>query len=251
MKKVAFAWDLQNGTYDEGDHIRLVYGYLSSGDFEYNLRFKNLYNGETQLHIELFSGNALKQQFQIISRDPQSEHQFQFSTQQPWPDFALELTVIAGEKVKIVFPVTPVLKQRIKHLRSHLEEYESTIVQEVEQFEKNNHTLFSQAGSFQNQDSETQTLNKVQVETIIHKRYFRGLITTEEAESQMDFVVRSKLFAPNGERGFSNVKRKFYRGIFQFIYRLLSRNSHRKRYISKIYRNYLNNNTLADNFHDL
>ncbi|MBS1663175.1 MAG: hypothetical protein JST68_19185 [Bacteroidetes bacterium] len=73
------------------------------------------------------------------------------------------------------------------------------------------------------------------------------LLSFKQAESQLDYVIYHKLFVPDGSRGLLKAKRAFYRRMLRFIYRRLTKNTVRKEYIVKIYRNYVNLNTLFEN----
>ena len=88
-----------------------------------------------------------------------------------------------------------------------------------------------------------------EVESFINARYFRGFLSLEEAEHQLDHVVLSKLFQPDGTRGFNKYKRAFYRRVIINIYRLVTKNRSRKVYFAKLYRNYVNNNLISENYH--
>lgn len=85
---------------------------------------------------------------------------------------------------------------------------------------------------------------------VVHE-IFRGFLTQDAAEMQLDYVVYQKSFAPDGTKGFNKFKRRVYRKVFVSTYRLLTANPVRKRYFAKLYRNYVNTNALAENYTQL
>lgn len=95
----------------------------------------------------------------------------------------------------------------------------------------------------------SQQVNIEEIEGFINLRYFEGFLSMEQAMRQLDFVVYEKMFRDGRSKGFTRFKRKVYGKTLRFLYRTLTRNYSRKQYFAKLYRNYINSNLLAENYH--
>jgi hypothetical protein len=205
---------------------------LLTGDYYYRFTVKNPFKQTVKVLITVSDGDS-----------PVTEHVLEFtdlikdkeiviskSTERFAQPIEITFALKAGKNILITLPVSPIM---VPELKTEDKDYESIAYKIQSAFDDK----FSQL----HQSAEQAFSKQMQMEI------FKDCITTAEAERQLDFIVFNKLFAPDGSKGFTKFKRALYRKFLRAIYRRLTKNTIRKQYFAKLYRNYINSSVISDN----
>jgi hypothetical protein len=225
--------------------------YLPKGHFKYSLTVFNPANTPATVLFQLKEKDEIKDKQEHLFHESLSDKTFNFIVDDPegYRDVTIEFVLLAGQPVKIYFPVGAVLAQKKPHIPSHVNDIEDKINFEIENFRQ----LENKMESFDTKDlhqGNGNVLDDEQIQSLIHSRYFRGLLNIEDAQKQLEFVIYHKLFRSTTSKGFRKWKLSFYRKLIIFLYRIVAKNTNRKKYFAKLYRNYVNTNLIADNLFD-
>ncbi len=208
---------------------------LTKGKYKYCVRIQNPLGQSYKLHI-IIKGNQDKKIYEIKTSEAFVEKEIflQQTADFNSSEITIHFTLEEGAFININFPVSPSLLTSVsKEDKSYLK-----IIAPVE-------------ASFRQDYLESLQHNNPPTEKVkpdfIAKDFFEGCLSISDAEKQLEYVVYHKWFIPDGSKGFLKWKRAFYRVIFKGIYKAFTKNTHRKRYFAKLYRNYVNNSIIAEN----
>jgi len=230
--------------------LSIPIGHLPDGNFSYPVKIINPFRQDIELIVSLSAKNKVQfvQKSNFNAASAIETLRFSVSEKDQWRDIEIIVTLKKGSMVRLHLPVSPRLHQKNVTIPATLEDTISKIRSEIETEEKIYGKL-SPGKYFAKPAPESQHSEKIQVASA--DIFFRGILNLEQAQRQLDYVIYHKLLSPDGSKGFTKWKRSFYRKILITTYRRLSKNSTRKTYFAKLYRNYINNNIIADNLQAL
>jgi len=230
--------------------LKIPLGFIPQGDFIFPVHINNPLAKEIKLSLTVFSNGIMVQETSLDFSNSNYCCDFCFTINNPLGsiDTYIEAIFEKTSSVKIHFPVSPRKRTSFHPHQSDWHEEEELINTEITEWENDSIQTLSNTTST-NKLNEATAMNKRQIESFVQMRYFRGLLSLEDAQKQMDFVIEHRLFSAGNEKGFKKWKLAFYRKVTRFLYKLITRNSRRKIYLAKLYRNYVNNNLIAENLH--
>jgi len=205
--------------------------------------------GKLQVSIE---SNATRHNPQTIEfSEDISEHELIFECSEDYSQNKILFLGDPGQNCTLKLPVSALFLHETVEKPASLAGLEQNIISLVNALDTSDSLLkrFSEAPKSQASESVpgSRQFDIKDIEDFINIHYFKGFLSMEEAIRQLDFVVYEKMFKPDGSKGFTKFKRKLYGKTLRFLYRKLTKNTDRKRYFAKLYRNYINTNALADN----
>lgn len=228
-------------------------GKLPRGKYIYRFSVHGQSNKPGKLQVSIES-NTARHDPQVIEFSQEiSEHELIFECKE---DYNQNKILFLGDPVQhctLKLPVSALFLHETVERPAAMAGLEQNIISLVNALDTSD-SLFrrnAELPKIQAQDSTpgSRQMDIKEIENFINIHYFKGFLTIEEATRQLDFVVFEKMFRPDGSKGFTKFKRKFYGKTLRFFYRKLTKNTDRKRYFAKLYRNYINTNALADNLH--
>jgi hypothetical protein len=226
---------------------RILVGHLPDGDFIYPVKIINPYQDEIEVTFlcygwkKLLNTKTTRFSFKTVT----IYFSFSIPEGEMYRDIEVRIALTKGSLVKVHLPTSPRLHQKIETFRAALQETIGNIRAELDLSETSAKSpkkyLPAESKSPQAAISETkQTISG-------DMRAFRGILTIEKAQRQLDYVIYNKIFSTEGISGFKKFKLKLYKKVVVVLYRRLSKNAARRKYFAKLYRNYINNNIIADN----
>ena len=230
--------------------LSIPIGHLPEGNFSYPVKIINPFRQEIELIFSLSAKNKVQfvQKSNFVASSSTETLRFSVSEKDEWRDIEIIVTLKKGSMARLYLPVSPRLHQNNVTIPATLQDTISKIRSEIETEEKI-YGKSSQKKYLRTPATGTQHSEKMQV--ISPDIFFRGILNLEQAQRQLDYVIYNKLLAPDGTKGFTKWKRSLYRKTVISLYRRLSKNSTRRTYFAKLYRNYINNNIIADNLQAL
>lgn len=227
----------------------IFFGFLPQGNFIYPISIIVPYRGTVKANLFFYSNlNLVKIEKLVFSTTSCYDFEFTISEKSGAVTNSLVIIIEEGEGVKLVLSVSPriVLNDRIR-IENSIDWYEleEEINSEINLLEEELQIITNHNPKTTRNNSSI-SMNKDQIDVYIKTKYFRGLLNLNEAQKQMDFVVYNKILLSNQKNGF---KRKCVRKTLIFFYRIVTRNPSIKNYLAKLYRNYVNNNLIAENLH--
>ncbi|MBS1917321.1 MAG: hypothetical protein JST87_13670 [Bacteroidetes bacterium] len=226
--------------------------FLPKGRFRYSFAVTNPdLNYEPEILATLFTGEKKIRTREYVFAELRKDEIFEFeiTDNNGCRDAQLQFQLIDGYVVKLFLQPSPILIQKNIHLIARINEIEEKINFEINNFSY--HHTTAEIGNTELQvNTAGEALDKTHIQSFIHSRYFRGLLSTTDAEKQLEYVVYNKLFLKDQNKGFRKWKLKFYRKSLILFYRMMAKNTNRKRYFARLYRNYVNMNLIADNLFD-
>ncbi|THU33529.1 hypothetical protein FAM09_25615 [Niastella caeni] len=225
-------------------------GKTPSGKYAYHVNVLNPANDSPILKVFINNKNVNKDEhvYKLSEITAQIEYNFDTTGKE---ENTIVFLLTRGTGLTLQLPVSPVMVQEVKEEVSMLLGLDDKIVSKVGELESEDQATGNKRINrepYTRQQSASATSLR-EMEQYINARYFRGFLSVEESERQLDHVVLNKMFAPDGSKGFTRFKRKVYRKMLVSIYRLFTKNRSRKLYFAKLYRNYVNVNLLSDNYH--
>jgi hypothetical protein len=228
----------------------IFFGFLPQGKFIYPLSVIVPYKNTINVTLFFYSNLNLVKTEKLVFSSSSTQYDFEFEISEKSGVVSNSLVIIIeeGEVVKLYLPVSPriLVNDRIRIDNSiDWYELEDEINSEINALEEElqTHTNFHSKITRNNVNI---SMNKDQIDAYIKTKYFRGLLNLNEAQKQMDFVVYNKILLSNQKNGF---KRKCIRRMLIFFYRIVTKSPSIKNYLAKLYRNYVNNNLIAENLH--
>jgi hypothetical protein len=228
-------------------------GKIPPGKYAYHVNLLNAANDSPILKVFINSKNVNKNErlFNLSAISQQIEYNFNTTGIET---YSITFLLIKGKGITLQLPVSPVMVQEVEEEVSMLLGLDDNIVSKVNQLESEDHSTGNIKTAHSphpaRQQPATGAVSFREVEHFMNARYFRGMLSTEESERQLDHVVYDKMFAPDGSKGFAGFKRRVYRKMLTGLYRLFTKNRSRKLYFAKLYRNYVNVNLLSENYHN-
>jgi hypothetical protein len=228
---------------EKNGDIKIPIAYLPAGDFVYPVTATNPFLEEIELVFIVKSHEKCYCKKKLLFSAVTATERFHFSTSSEHRDLEVIISLTVGSKCWLNLPVSPLLAHKIEASPSRIKETVIKIISEIENDEDDvdDHSHKDSYGSTTPVTVESKRINGSQVS------HFKGMVNLEQAQKQLDYVIYNKLFHSEGTRGFKKWKESFYRRVLIFLYKALSRNPSRRVYFAKLYRNYINNNILADN----
>jgi hypothetical protein len=232
----------------EGE-IKIPITYLPAGDFVYPITAINPFLEEVELNFRVESSSAVLFKKTIRFSSLTLNESFHFSILNDSRGLKILLLSPKGSKIWVHLPVSPQLFQKIETTPTTIKETVIKIVSEIES-EENDLDPADQM-PFRAPETlpapETRNVLETRNSDNLHLTHFKGVLNLQQAERQLDYVIYNKVFRSEGAGGFQKWKKSFYRKMVIFLYRKLSKDHSRKIYFAKLYRNYVNNNIVADN----
>ncbi|WP_205509330.1 hypothetical protein [Longitalea arenae] len=228
-------------------------GKTPPGKYAYHVNVLNPANDSPILKVFINNKNVNKneQVYNLSEISEQIEYNFNTIGKE---EHSIVFLLTKGTSLTLQLPVSPVMVQDVEEETSMLLGLDENIALKVNELESEDHTTGNtkaNRGPYASRQQHSGGAASLrEIEQFVNARYFRGFLSTEESERQLDHVVFNKMFAPDGSKGFAGFKRKVYRKMLVSIYRLFTKNRSRKLYFAKLYRNYVNNNLLSENFHN-
>ena len=231
-----------------GCQIKIPIAYLPDGDFVYPVKIINPFKEESELIFTISTTDNLLSTKRYCFNSDKSFQALYFSTSnEGCRDIEITIALRKGSMINLHLPVSPRLNQRIKTIPSTLHETIGKIENEIDLKRKSVGDLSRVSVSQNGSPERSVATHNAQPILIESLSPFNGIINLEQAQRQLDYVVYNKMFSTNGKRGLKKIKLLFYRKLLTALYRRLSKNSTRKAYFAKLYRNYINNNIIAEN----
>lgn len=224
-------------------------GFLPEGIFQLPISFSKQSDDVIKFKISILSQNKsiLEQEKSISEKNGTILLNFTITNKGWGKKIIIESTSL--KHVRLSIPISPKLQTK-----AQTSTINKSISKEISQEIKIFRSLSQSSKTFQYLDindsqSKESQLNLTQLKVFFDQTYFKGLLSYEEAAKQLDYVIHNKLFS-QGKNSFVNrLKRKIYRRFTISLYALLTKNSIRKIQMVKLYKNYINTNVLADNYH--
>ena len=206
--------------------------FLLKGDYYYRFTVKNPNQQSVKILINVSDGGSSVTEhiLEFTQLIQEKEIVIQKSTDRFAQPIEIIFVLETGNNIFITLPVSPVMATIIQ---TEDNDYESIANKIQSAFDDKFTRLY--------QSDELAFSKQLQMDL------FKDCITTAEAEKQLDFIVYNKLFMPDGSKGFVKWKLALYRKIFRAVYRRLTKNTIRKKYFAKLYRNYINSSVISDN----
>lgn len=230
--------------------FRVQIGKIPPGKYAYHVNLINPAKDFPILKVFINNKNVNKDEHEYKLSEISTEIKYNFDTTGS-EECAIVFLLTKGTTVSLQLPVSPVMVQDIQEDASMLLGLDDKIVSKVGELESEEQSTGHKKANLgpytRQQPASAASLREI--EQFVSARYFRGLLSVEESERQLDHVVFNKMFAPDGSRGFSGFKRRLYRKMLTGIYRLFTKSRSCKLYFAKLYRNYVNVNLLSDNYH--
>ena len=208
--------------------------FLLKGNYYYRFTVKNPTQQPAKLLINVSEGGSSITEYELEFTQLIQEEEIVIH--KTTDRFAQPLEVIfalkTGNKIFITLPVSPVMASVIQTEDNAYENIANKIQSSVDDRFANPYQ--EDESSFSNQK--------------MPMNIFKDCITTAEAEKQLDFIIYNKLFIPDqGSKTLIRWKLALYRKITRAVYRRLTKNTIRKKYFAKLYRNYINSSVISDN----
>lgn len=235
----------------QGDKLALPINFLPQGDFEYSLKLINSFEEKTELLFSLVINDKTEVEETLSFESITYERSVNFSVSDQVKltrNAKVFLFLRKGSVIKAFLPMTPRAIQKIENIFPDFSEICEKINLEIDLAENEENMSVRQYST--EPVSSRPAFDEKQIEELVFNRFFKGTISINEAQKQMDYVVYNKTFVPDGSKGFTKLKRAVYRRVVKSVYRRLTKNSYRKAYFAKLYRNYVNNNIISENIRD-
>jgi hypothetical protein len=230
---------------EKGGEIKIPIAYLPEGNFLYPVTAINPFLEEIELGFIVKSNEKLYCKKKVHFSAITATERFNFSTSSESRDIEMIVVLNKGSKCWLHFPVSPLLVQTIETSRATIHETVIKIISEIENEENDrddhppprNSVSHSTLGP-----AENKPISEFQVS------HFKGMVNLDQAQKQLDYVIYNKIFKSEDATGFQKWKKSLYRRTVILLYKKLSKSPSRRMYFAKLYRNYINNNIIADNF---
>ncbi|HET9825138.1 MAG TPA: hypothetical protein VFP87_07385 [Chitinophagaceae bacterium] len=223
--------------------IKIPIEYLPASDFIYSITAINPFLEEIELNFRVRANDTVQFKKIICFSSVTVTESFQFSLSADSREIEVIFLLRSGSKVWLHFPVSPRLLQKIETTPTTIKETVIKIVSEIET-EEDDEDYTDQKDSYQPIGAAVPEPTNVDS---FHLTHFKGVLNLQQAEKQLDYVIYNKVFGTEGASGFQKWKKSVYRRMVIFLYKKLSKDHSRKVYFAKLYRNYVNNNIIADN----
>ncbi|MBS1736023.1 MAG: hypothetical protein JSS98_05380 [Bacteroidetes bacterium] len=242
---------MQNFLLKEGDQLAVPLHFSPQGDFVYPFSMINSFGEDTDLVVSIVVDEKVKksESIRFESVTFKKDLSFSLSNQEESKNTRVTFLLKTGHVVNLFLPASPKAVQKIETVPCELTDVQDRINLEIDLAEKDEETLLRPFMPSEGKPTP-KVIDENHIESLIHNRFFKGFISLREAQQQLDYVIYNKLFAPDGSKGLLKWKRAVYRKFVRGVYRRLTKNSHRKQYFAKLYRNYINNNVISENIHD-
>ena len=215
----------------KGEESISEYPHLPAGVFccRFTVRNPSAESYELVVKVTDDAGNSEEHRFQGDKMVVEQELTIEKRSDKFASPIRVSFRLFQGKDVGIRLPVSPMMTSAVKMEKQN---YLSAV-------NKVKNALSENSGPLT--DNQPHPVNP-----FFNLKSRESLLTLRQAEEQLDFVIYQKMFVPDGSRGFVKKKRALYRRLVRFTYRKLVKNTVRKRYIAKLYRNYVNLNTLFE-----
>jgi hypothetical protein len=226
-------------------------GKIPAGKYTYHVNVLNAADDAPVLKVFINNKNVSSNEHIFKISEISKEIEYNFDTTGSG-EYSITFLLTQGTGLTLQLPVSPVMVHEMHEEASMLLGLDEKILSKANELESEDGStgkVKSTRGPYSRQQNAG-TASFREIESYINARYFRGMLSLEESERQLDHVVYNKMFAPDGSKGFSGFKRKVYRKFLRGIYRLFTKNRSRKLYFAKLYRNYINTNLLSENYHN-
>ena len=239
---------------NKSHQLNIPIGYLPQGDFNYPIIATNPFLEEIELIFYVYADKTIqfKKKCCFTSVKPMESFNFSISKQGGLRNIVITLLLNKGTKIWLHLPISPRLLQKIKTTSATIKETVEKIISEIKMEENDfeypsekDLSTDNQMTFIKNNSGEDKNID---LTGILH---FKGVLNLEQAQRQLDYVIYNKMFLSENAKGFRKWKQSLYRKIVIFLYRKLSRNPTRRTYFAKLYRNYINNDIIANNLQAL
>jgi hypothetical protein len=230
---------------------RIHIGFLPEGEFYYPISFSKQSKDTATVKIKILSQEKCIAEHDVRLTDKKGVIPLSFSILRTNKGWGKEIIIESPSLHAIQYsnPISPKIQSKVR--TSHVNKsVADEISQEIKTYNFLKRDYKPINHSTTNEPSNTEvSLNENQLKAFFDQTYFRGLLSTDEAGKQLDYVIYHKLFTKGKANFMNRFKRRIYRRFTISIYSLLTKNSIRKIQVVKLYKNYINTNILADNYH--